>query len=171
MKTRIIVFVGGLFVLGLVAWIFIALLSSGNNGSIQNLTALAQEQAEIARISKLPSQNAGTETTQDLASTIRLSLASDEHTFITYLGRLNAAPSSDTLARGMNQQTDATLQAAQDNGTYDQTYISIAEQKLATYSADVKRAFNATSNPAERQLLNDSYANAQLLLALSQKTT
>lgn len=167
MKTRIMIFAGGLLVLVLVAWIFIALLTASGNASAQNLTALAAEQAELARISQDPAQNATTEATQDLASTLRLSLLTDEQTFVGYLNSVNAGPSADTLAQDLNHQTDAQLTSAKSSGTFDQTYASIAQQQLASYSSNLKHTFDSTSNATERQLLNTAYTHAQLLIALA----
>lgn len=168
LKTRIMVVGGGLLALILIAWIFIALLSATTGGSVQSFTALAQEQAELARISNDPSRNAQSEPALNFASTTRLSLLSDELSFVGYLTSLNAAPSSDSLAKDRNPQTDATLQSAQNSGTYDQMYTAVAQQQLTTYIANLKHAYSATSNLSERQLISDAYSHAQLLLALSQ---
>jgi len=167
MKTRIIIFSGGLLALLLIGWIFIALLSASSGSSAQSLTALAQEQAELARVASSASQNTNSGTTLNLASTVRLSMLSDEQVFVHYLGSINANPSSDTLAQGTNTQTDTQLSNAKTNGTYDQTYATITDQELTTYVNDLKKAFNATSNTNERQILSSAYQNAQLLLALS----
>jgi len=167
LKTRIIIFSGGLLVLLLLAWIFIALLSANSGTSATSLTALAQEQAELARVANSPQQNTNLDATLNLASTVRLSMLSDEQTFVNYLTSINAGPSSDTLAQDMNAQTDAQLSSAKTNGTFDQTYTTVTNQELTTYANNLKKAFNATSNPSERQLLNNAYQNAQLLVALS----
>ena len=167
LKTRIMVVGGGLIVLLLLGWIFVALLTAGSNAGVQNLTALTEEQTELARISLDPTLRADQATTQNFASTTRLSLMSDEQAFVDYLTSVNATPSADTLALGRNGATDTQLQNARASGTYDQTYISIARTQLQTYAGNLQRAFNATSNRSERQLLSSAYAHAQLLLALS----
>jgi hypothetical protein len=167
LKTRLLVFGGGVFGLLLIIWIFIALLSAGGNANVQNLTTLAQEQAELARISFAATQNATSGTAKNLASTVRLSIDSDEQLFVQYLGNLNAAPSSDTLAQGANPQTDVQLTNAQTSGTYDQTYTTIVTQQLTTYASDLKKTFNSMSDANERQLLSGAYQHAQLLLTLA----
>ncbi|HSW90949.1 MAG TPA: hypothetical protein VLF64_03040 [Candidatus Saccharimonadales bacterium] len=169
LKTRILVVGGGALVLLLVAWIVIALLSASGGTSARNLLAIAQEEAELVRISDGPAHNASLETTQNLASSTQLSVLSDEQSIITYLGTVNAAPTTTDLVKNRNTRTDSQLLAAKADGTYDQVYISIAQHQLTVYSQNLKRTFDATGNTTERQLLSAAYHHAQLLLTLSKQ--
>lgn len=169
LKTRIlIVSVGGLILL-LLIWIGIALFTGGGSSNVQNFTALTQEQAELVRLSQDPSNHATLSSTQNFAETTQLSLASDQQIFITYLKALGAAPSEQVLAARRSAQSDRQLAAAKQSGTYDQAYLSITQKGLDTYATGIKRAFEATSNPHERQLLKSAYQHAELLITLSKQ--
>lgn len=170
-KSRILIVIGGMLGLLILVWIFVAILSAGGGGSVQNFTSLAAEQTELARISATPSKRAESDATQNLASTTRLTLLSDESNFVAYLSQIGSQPSDGVLAGNRSVQTDAELSSAQASGTYDQTYTSIATVQLTKYARDLKLAFNAARNNTERTLLNQAYDNVQLLLTLAKNSS
>lgn len=171
LKTRIIVVSVGILILLLIIWIGIALFTASASGNVQNFTALAQEQAELMRISQDPVNNAASDTTQNFAQTTELSMTSDQKTFLTYLKALGSEPSPQVLAAQRSSRSDTQLAAAKQAGTYDQTYMAVAQKDLNTYATGLKRAFAATSNLEERKLLNNAYQHAQLLIALSKQNS
>lgn len=171
LKTRIVVASVGALVLLLIIWIGIALFTASASSNVQNFTVLAQEQAELMRISQDPVNNAATDTTQNFAQTTEFSLTSDQETFLAHLKALGSEPSNQVLAARHSSQVDAQLAAAKQAGTYDQTYLAIAQKDLNTYAAELKQAFAATSNLEERTLLNNAYQHAQLLITLSKQSS
>lgn len=171
LKTRIIVVAVGGLILLLIVWIGIALFTASASGNVQNFTALAQQQAELMRISLDPVHDARADTTRNFAQTAELSLASDQRTFLAYLKTIGSEPSKQLLAAKHSNQSDTQLASAKQAGTYDQTYLSIAQKDLDAYALELKQAFDATSNPKERQLLNNAYKHAQLLITLSKQNS
>lgn len=171
LKTRVIVVAVGGLVLLLILWIGFALLTASASGSVQNFTTLAQEQTELMRISQDPAHNATLEPTQSFAQTTELSVTSDRRVFLAYLKELGSDPTTQVLAAQHSSTSDAQLAAAKQAGTYDQTYVTITLKELTTYAGGLKRAFDATSNPKERQLLRNAYQHAQLLITLSKQNS
>lgn len=169
LKTRITVVVVGLVILLLIGWIGIALLNNSSNSNLQNIVILVEEQNELARISQDPITNAAQETTQNFAVTTRLSLMSDQQAFLSYLSSYSVKPSDQVLSARQSAQTDTSLTAAKANGTYDQTYVSIAQKQLNTYASGLKQAYTDASSAQEKQLLNNAYNHAQLLIKLAQQ--
>jgi len=170
LKTRLLVAGVGAVILLLIVWVGIALLTGSGNTDVSNVVILAEEQTELSRISQDPVANATQESTQNLAVTIQLSLSSDQQAFVSYLTGFGAAPSPQVLATKQNKQTDAQLAAAKTAGTYDQTYISVAQQELTSYAKGLKQAYNASTDAKGRQLLNSAYEHAQLLLDMVNQT-
>ncbi len=169
-RTRIIVASTGAFILILVAWLFLALLSNTSGGDVSQLTALTQRQAELSRISTQPMKSAASDTTRSFAASTRLSTLSAEQLFMTYLARHGTALSTATLQARKNPQTDTTLQSALASGTYDQAYSSIVKSQLNTYTQALKQTYDGTHDATEKQLLGAAYADAQLLLKQSQES-
>lgn len=170
MKTRLLVVGGGAGLLLVLALLFFALLSRPAGLSASTFISIMQEQTELARISQLPAQNATAQPTQNFAATAQLSLLSERSVFVAYLQAHGSSVTIKTLQLSKNLKTDQTLQAAQTSGTYDQTYLSIAQAQLTTYEHSLKQAFDASKSTSQRQLLNDAFVQAQLLLAQSKQT-
>lgn len=170
LKNRILIVVGGVMVLLLLVWVFAAIVSRASNASAAALIALAQRQTELARISQQPVQRATAAATQTFAVTTQLSLLTDQQTFVSFLSHHGISVSAKTLQATANAQTDAALQTAQTAGTYDQTYISIAQSELTSYEQALKQTYTSAKNLSERQLLSQAYDNAKLLSQQSSQT-
>jgi len=169
-KTRLLIAGGGGLLLILFIWVFIALLSNSSNSPTAPLIGIAQAQNELARISLLASQNAVAQPTKTFAITTNLSLLSEQQAVLAYLHGLGSNPSSAVLQATLNISSDASLKVAQNTGSYDQTYISIAQSELSSYENALKQAFANTKNLKEQQLLSTAFTQAQLLMQQSSQT-
>ncbi len=170
LKTRLLVTGIGGFVLIVIIWILVALLSSSTTSVSSPLTSIVKQQADIAQVSLAAGQTATEQPTQNFAITTDLSLLSEQNAFVTYLRSLGSKPSSNDLQATPNSKTEASLRAAQNAGVYDQTYIAIAQSQLTTYEHSLQQAFANTNNLKERQLLSSAYNQAQLLMQQSTQT-
>ncbi len=170
LKNRLLITGGGALLLIVCAWIFIAFLSTSSHNPTAPLITLTQQQTELARVALEAEQNASIQPTKNFATTTNLSLLSEQHTFIAFLHGLGSSPSSTVLQALQNKQTDSTLQSALTAGTYDQTYISIAQDELNSYESALKLAFANTKNSKEQALLSTAYSQAQLLVQQSSQT-
>jgi hypothetical protein len=167
MKTRIVVVAGGGVALLVLALLFFALLSNTGNNNNDALIAVAQRQAELVRISQQPVTQADQQATQNFAATTYTSLMSDEQVILHVLALHNAKVSSSQLAARQNPQTDSQLASAKGSGTYDQTYLSIAQSQLNAYIQALKTAYTGAPTLGEKQDLKDAYDQAQLLVTMS----
>lgn len=169
-KRIAIVAVGGI-VLILLAVAFIAFLSGGSGTNTSALVTITQRQSEMVRVAQLVSQNnSAAQSTQNFAMNMQLTLDSEQQTFLKFLRARGIVPSQKTLAPTSDSQTDATLQTAQTNGTYDQAYASIAQAELGAYEQSLSQTFNGSHDLSERQLLKSAYMRAQLLTKQSQQS-
>jgi hypothetical protein len=168
MKTRIALVVGGIAVLGILIWVFIAATHKPATINPATLLSLAQKQTELARISQSPALNAVQQPTQNFAETMYLTLTTHKVQFTDFLTHHGGKqPSTKQLSVTKNDQTDTALKNAQATGTYDATYISVAQTQLNEYEQSLSQAYAASKSTSERQLLQDAYTQAQLLTTMS----
>ena len=169
---RLLIVVGGLAVLGIAAWIFFGVILAKKPAvDPAAFTAIAQRQAELARISQGPVQNATSLDTQNFAATTQLSLLTDQQAIVGLLQKNGVKVSPKTLAALKSSQTDTELQQAKASGTYDQTYIATAQSQLDAYEQALKQLFANTTSVTARQVLSAEYAHAQLLVQLSKQSS
>ena len=170
MRSRVLIVVGGLALLLIVLLLFVAILKrpTGVNGAA--LLPIAQEQTELARVAQAAVAQAQQPSTQDFAQTASLSLATDQKAFVTYMGQHGLTASQTQLAATRSTATDSTLSQAGTTGSYDSTFLGIAQTQLATYTQGIKRQYDGTTSTSERQLLQSAYAHARLLIAMSKQT-
>lgn len=166
-KTRIALVVGGFIVLSVLALVFLSIMRKPTTINAATLLTLTQKQAELARISQAPGLNAVQQPTRNFAETTYLTLLTNKVQFIDFItSHHGSKPSSKQLEAARNTQTDSTLQDAQTTGTYDSSYISIAQTQLNEYEQSLSRAYAASKSASERQLLQDAYTEAQLLTTM-----
>ena len=170
LKTRILVVAVGAAVLLTLALVLVAVLSRVGSINSADLVGIAQRQAELARISQTPVTSADAQPTRNFAATTMLSLVSEQQSIVHFLAQHGTTVSAPVLQARKNTQTDTALKNAQTSGSYDQTYISLAQSQLQAYSQALKQAFQSAPTVAEKLLLQDAYNQAQLLIAQSSQT-
>jgi len=170
LRTRIAIVAGGTVTLLLVFWIVVALLSSSSTANTNALISLTQQQNELIRISQVPASRATLQPTQNFAMTAELTLQTDQQSFISLLTKLHTTPSPTVLKQTASALTYNQLKTAQTAGTYDQTYIHLAQTQLTAYTASLQALYKSTSGQIERQLLSQAYTHAEQLLTLSNQS-
>lgn len=165
-KTIAIITGGAVLVIVLV-WFIFSSIFGGQGPATAPLVSLAQKQNELVRISSDALNQATEQTTKNLAANVEASLQTDQTSLLAFLQKHGTKVNPKVLAQTASKQTDSQLASAQTNGTYDHTYISIIQSQLTAYEQSLKSTFDSTTNPDERQLLSNEYANAQLLLQQS----
>ena len=170
MTTRLLIVLGGAAILLIAAWILISILSNGSGLDTKALTSLAQQQTELARISDMPITTAVQQPTQNFAATTEMTLLTEQQVFVSYLQKYAGnKPDAPTLAGMKDSTTDTKLQTAKSDGSYDATYLSIAQTQLVAYQRSLKQAFTSAKSNSEKKLLSDAYAHSQLLVEQSQQ--
>lgn len=164
-KQRLLL-LGGAAVVGLIFIIIIASAVFGGNGNSAPYVKVAQDQTEIARVAGLAvRQPSGVaQATQNFALTTQLSLTSDRQQLVSYLQKHGVKIGDKTLTALQNPQTDQQLTAALTTNSYDSIFLDLMKTDLGKYQAALKTAYASSTSTTTRQLLNDEYANTNLLL-------
>jgi type II secretory pathway component PulM len=168
-SNRLIYIIGGVLVLLIVVWILLSAVKGGQQTNGTTLFTLAQEQTELARISRQPATSASQQQTQNFAETTQLNMLTEQQAFTTYLQQHGVKVNAKTLSATSNAKTDADLQDAQTNGSYDQVYISITQSELAAYQHSISQTYASAKLASEKQLLQKAYGEAQLLVDMSKQ--
>lgn len=163
MAQRLLIVLGGLFILVLVVVIFMNVVFGGSNNST-GFVSLAQQQNELVRVAGIGTQQAQSQDTKDFAKAAQLSILSAQQQTLTLLQEHGTKVKPKELALKQNAQTDAAINSAVAASSFDATFKPIMESELRSYAASLKQAFLKTSKPAERQMLSNDYDDAQLLL-------
>lgn len=160
---RIVVVVGGFFLL-LILFIAFKNILSGSNKSIPALVNIAQDQQELIHLAQNGTQNAVSGTAKNFSQTAALSLQSEQRQLLVYLKSNGRKVSTGELSLGLSKLTDSQLTAAVSASNFDPTYTSIMKTKLTSYQQALKSAFAQTKGSKGHALLNDDYTASQLLL-------
>lgn len=168
--TRIVIAVIGIVILLALIFGFIQLLSKPSNPTQTSLISIAAQENEIARVAKEASQTATGQPTLNFAVTMEYSMSSDQANLLALLKANGVQPSPQLLASLQSSTTDAQLTGAQTNGTYDQTYTTIAQAQLSAYIQKLKQTFATATSAKEKQWIQGAYQHAQLLQKMSTQT-
>lgn len=160
---RIVVVVAG-FILLIIIAVFISSLFSGDDSQKDRLLKLTQTQQEIVRITALGTLSLRDQKLKNFNATAATSVASDQKLLLTHLDKTGTKVSPKQLALGKQAKIDEALTSAKAADTYDSTYTAIMRGQLSSYQADLKLAFEGSAGTTEKQLLNNAYIAAGLLL-------
>lgn len=163
-KKRILFAAVGGGILLLLAIILIAILSSSGKAATKTLTALAQTQTEIIRVSTDGSQHARGLPAQSYSATVQAAITTNEQQTVQYLATKKVKLKDKDLAKGQNAKTDAALKSADQAGRYDEELVSILEKSVAAYRNDISKAYKASSSKGEKQLLQKLFDQTTILI-------
>jgi hypothetical protein len=161
---KIILVLGGLFVLLIIA-VIVASVLQGNKTSTTDLVSLAQTQQEIIRISTLGTSDAVSQTTRNLAVTTQYTVLTQQQQVLAHLTKLGHKVGQKELTLKQDATTDQKFTAAKANSTYDQTYTEVMQQELSSYSTMVQNLIVKTPAGAQREVYSDYNQQTQLLIA------
>jgi hypothetical protein len=164
MAIRIAIVVIGVVVLMILIIVASSLLSG--SGNVPNLTIVAEDQNEIARVATIANNNASNisqATTSNFAQACALSVTSAQQQLVSFLGQHGTKLSTGTLAKKQNPSSDQALNAAITSSTFDQTFLNIMQTELSGYASDLKKAYAGAQNSTEKQLISNDYQDEQLL--------
>jgi len=154
----------------MIVWAFFSVLSKATSLDATPLIALAQRQNELVRISNEPTASAFSQSTKNFAATTQYGLLTDQQTLLSFLKKNGTTPSHDVLIAATNKKTDTSLAQAKTVGSYDQTYVTIAQSQLTAYEKALQQAYATAKNANEKQILKTAYSHADLLLQQSKQT-
>lgn len=165
---RILVVVAGLTILIIVSMVVISLLSGSGGSRRDVLLKLAQQQAEIIRVSEAGTKDAASTETRAYAAVVKQSLTTVQNDTLELLAKHGIKSNDKRLAQGKEQATDEALAEAKRLNRYDEALNEYLINSLTAYRQEVRRAFESAKNGSERQLLDNSFSNTAVLLRSSE---
>ena len=167
-QSRIFIVLGGLLVLLIIGFVVAALISSAANAGKADLIKVAQQQAELVRVSKIGVDRAKDSSARNLATTVSLSLQSDQTALVASLKSSGIKVSAKELALGKDPKTDTALTAAEQSNKFDEVFIQTIQAQLVDYQKSLKTAYDKTDSKKLKQTLSDQFNTAGLLATAKQ---
>ncbi len=167
-QSRIFIVVGGVLVLLVIGIIVSMLISNAANAGKADLIKVAQQQAELVRVSELGVTRAQSSSAKNLATTVNLTLQSDQSTLVASLKSAGVKVSTKELALGKNPKTDTALTAAEQANKFDEVFIETIQTQLVTYQKSLKTAYDKADSKKLKQTLSDQFNAAGLLASAKQ---
>lgn len=167
-QSRIVIVLAGLFALLVVGLVVVALISNAANAGKADLMKVAQQQAELVRVSKLGIDRAKSTSAKNLATTVNLSLQSDQATLVASLKSAGVKVSAKDLALGKNPKTDTALTTAEQSNKFDEVFTETIQAQLVDYQRSLKTAHDKASSKKLKQTLSDQFTTAGLLATAKQ---
>lgn len=149
--------------------VLIGSLLGGGKSDTTALVSIAAEQAEIVRVTDQSFSHTSSQDTKNFATNTDLCIASSQQELLAYLAKNGVKVNDKQLAAKHNPKTDATLQAANESGTFDSTLITTLQSQLTSYRASLQTAYKTATGKQEKKVLSDAYAQAGLLLKQSEQ--
>ena len=133
--------------------------------SADELKSVAQSQAELLRVAGQATASSVQQNTKNLATTIELTMSTQEHQTIALLKANGVKMGAKELALKQDATSDQKLAAAKTTSTYDQTYITIAQASLTSYANYLKQLTTKTNSQSERDRMSEYNRQVQLLIS------
>lgn len=161
-RGRILLVVGLLLSIGFAIVIFAAIVRNQDQAKLASLARVQATQTELLRISDIGIKGTSPNSSaQVFASTTQQTIQTDQNT-------LNRAIASSGLKPGRANAKDTTFDAAMSQAKLDNnlaaTFSAAMVNKLITYQALIKKAYDNAPTPGVKQALSDSYNHAQILI-------
>lgn len=165
MVTRLLIVLGGVFVLLVVAVLFMQLLGkSGSSFDKGAMLSVAQDQTEIIRLADRGTQDAAAQSNKNFAITVELGMKTEQAELLKYLAEHGYKPKDKDLILKQSAQTDAQLDSALSSSAFDTVYAGVMKQQLQTYKQDLSAAYNRAKSDSAKTALKARYGVADMLL-------
>ncbi len=170
MINRVVVVVGGLIILFILFLVIKGLISkpavntAAFNQVLQDqaliIQVLGQDMQGLGNVSSVISTN-----NKNFQATAILSISSDQSLTINYLKKNGVVvKSANLLVVGSDTVISGNLKNALSSNNFNSTFTSTMEGELNTYKQDLSIAYSKTNGAKGKNLLNNSYKNASLLI-------
>ena len=165
-QSRILIVIGGLSLLLIIGLVVMSFINSAGNATKTELVKVAKQQTELVRVSEIGVKRAKGGTARNLAVTTSLSLRSDQAALSSSLAGVGIAVDAKELAAGINQETDATLTAAEQSNKFDEVFIQTLQAELTDYQQTLKSAYDKATNKKLKATLSEQFEHAELLISI-----
>ncbi len=164
-KSRVLLVVGGIVALIVVVILVLSLLGSGDKANANRLLEIAQTQTEIIRIADGARTKARSKAALNLATNVSATISSSQQAIIPLVKDAGLKTDTKQLALKQNSSTDKTLQAASENGQYDQAFQEEIMKEVTAYKQLLKDTYQISTKEKQKNVLNTAYENAATLLS------
>ncbi len=155
-KGRLLVVAAGAFILIMLAFIVIGLLGSSGGSLKQDYLTLAQEQAELIRVSTDGIQKSRGGDAKNLAVNVNYSVLSQQPAVLALAKKSGVKVDAKTLALAKNANTDKTLAQADQTNQFDEVFTKTMQTLLGQYRQNLQKIYKqTTSNTAKATLTKD----------------
>ena len=156
-KGRLIIAAAGVVILLFLVVIAYSFITSGNGKLKQDYQSLAQQQAEIIRVSEIGVSKAKQTEAKNLAVTTKYTLTSQQPAILSLAKKAGAKTDAKTLILGKDNQTDSLLTTADQTNQFDTVFIKTLQTKLQKYQQALKKIYDASSKTATKDILTKDY--------------
>lgn len=167
-QGRLFIVLGGVIVLLIIGIVIATLLSSASNAGRDEILKATQKQTEIIRISEIGLKLAKGSSAKNLATSVNLSLKSDQTTLLATLKSNDIKVSDKQLALGKNQKTDTLLTSAEQSNKFDEVFVQTIQAQLMDYQKTLKSAYEKSESKKVKAALQTQYQTAGLLATAKQ---
>lgn len=163
LPKKLLIIGGGLLILIIVFMVLRGLF--GGSSNMDQFLEIAQDQQQIIVVSKTANEQPSLSTAnKNSAITTLSSTTTDQRATLEYMAKNGKKVKPKDLAKTVNPNLTAQLTASVAAGTFDATYKDVMSTQLAAYSKHLKAVYDQADGKNGRELLEENYKNAQLLL-------
>lgn len=161
--SKLLMIAGGTLLLIIILSIVLSLLFSGG-GQAGQLKEIAARQEEIVRVAELGLKEAKSPDGLSLATTVSLSVATDQSKLLGALEKSGIKVEPAELNSKKDAETDELLKNAAANNRYDEALTEILTDQLNDYLKLLRSAHQANPDTDTKTALESSFDNASALL-------
>lgn len=162
--------IGGGLVVIIVLYVLYSLFFGGKPDVTNELVDIAAKQQEIIRLDTAAAAKARDPNVTAIIATSRSVVTSDQSQILQYLKTFRVKPNTKDLAAHLSKKTDEQLAGAEQNGRFEDEYITVLANHLRDYQNSIKTTFNLSESAKTKALLQTAFNNSQAVLGWDRMT-
>lgn len=165
-SKKLLIIVGAVILFIIVLFSVGAMLTGNkSDGTVQQLTRIAQEQGEIAHISSLAGENgsAQAQSLKNFAYNANLTMTSDQQAVVDLLAKNGTSVKPEVLAALQDPAVDQKLTDATAASDFDAVFKDTVSTMLTNYQSSLQSTYATSKSTTVKQLLQTDFNNAELL--------
>ncbi|HXE10362.1 MAG TPA: hypothetical protein VN554_02955, partial [Verrucomicrobiae bacterium] len=152
---------GGLLLLVILFSVINGFINRGPD--LTSAFTVVQEQQAVLHLANEVRGSLLSPATANANTNVQLSVGTSQSELISYMTKNHFKIKPKLMNAKISHSTDAQLDVAYADKTYEPTYRSLLQQKLTAYMKALQASYQQIKGPKGQALLKDSYHQAQLL--------
>jgi flagellar basal body-associated protein FliL len=165
-KGRILIAGACVLLLIMLVVIIAGMISNAGKGDTQALITAAKQQQELIRVAEIGIAKAKTQDAKNIAITTKLSLSSQQAEMQTAIKTAGLNPKK-VLTDSVSAKTDQALTTAEQTNRFDEEFLKIMAESLATYQKSVKAAYDGATSSKLKAALTSQFKSANTLAGVA----